>query len=73
MARTKKVETPLARIMREEGRKQVWLADRVGVDPATINRIIHGLHAPDATRQAIADALNRSVSELWPEERGQAA
>jgi len=73
MARTTKSETPLARILREEGRKQVWLAERTGIDAPTLNRIVHGLHASDARRQAIADALGRKVGELWPGNSERAA
>lgn len=65
--------TPLGRILREEGRKQSWLAERVGIDPAQLSRIVNGLHAPEATRRAIADTLGRNVDELWPEPGEQAA
>lgn len=61
-------ETPLKRILREEGRKQTWLADRVGIDPSQLNRIVHGLHATDSIKQKIADTLGRDVEELWPTE-----
>lgn len=67
MPHTKQI-TPLARILREEGRKQSWLAERIGVDPAQLSRIVNGLHAPEATQRAIADVLGREIGELWPEE-----
>ncbi len=60
-------QTPLGRILREEGRRQSWLAERVGVDQATMSRYVHGLHIPDDKRRAIAEALGREISELWPE------
>lgn len=59
-------KTPLQRILREEGRKQSWLADRVGCDEAHISRIVNGLHPSDATKHLIADALGRDVDDLWP-------
>ena len=61
--------TPLKRVLTEEGRKQSWLADRAGIDPTTLSRIVNGLHADDATREKIAAALGREIGELWPEER----
>jgi hypothetical protein len=58
-------ETPLKRILREDGRKQNWLAEQTGVSPAQLSRIVNGLQCDEATRQAIADALGRSVSEVF--------
>lgn len=59
--------TPLRRVLEDEGRKQSWLAERIGIDPAQLSRIVNGFHAPEATRDAIADALGRETSELFPE------
>lgn len=63
---TETYRTPLQRVIREEGRKQSWLAQRVGCDEAHLSRIVNGLHPDDATKQSIADALGRDVTELWP-------
>lgn len=68
-----KPRTPLQRIIREEGRKQSWLAEKVGIDQASLSRIVNGLHADEATRTAIADALGRQVDELWPDAGEQVA
>lgn len=59
--------TPLKRVLLEEGRKQSWLAEKVGVDQPTLSRIVRGLHCDAETRTKIADALGREVQELWPE------
>lgn len=59
--------TPLKRILQDEGRKQSWLAERVGIDQATMSRIVNGFHADDPTRDAIAQALGRTIEELWPD------
>ena len=64
MART--AQTPLARIVEEQGRKKNWLAERAGCDPAHISRLLRGLHPAKPTAQRIADALDVEVSELWP-------
>ncbi len=58
--------TPLARVLEEEGRKQSWLAERTGIDRGMLNRYVHGLHCPQDRQQAIAEALGRTVDELFP-------
>lgn len=56
--------------MDEEGRRQTWLAQRVGMDAADINRAINrGMILDPAKKQAIADVLDRKVEELWPDEQ----
>lgn len=60
------IETPLKRVLREQGRKQAWLAGRIGVDEATLSRYVNGLHVPDAKRLLIAEALEVPVAELFP-------
>lgn len=60
--------SPLKRIMLAEGRRQTWLAEQIGKDPADVNRIINrGLIPTEATQRAIAEALDRTVDELWPD------
>lgn len=59
--------TPLGDVLREEGRTQVWLAGRVGVQPRAVWTWVHGIHEPDDdTKQRIADALGRTERELFP-------
>lgn len=65
--------TPLAKILDAEGRKQSWLSRQTGIDPSRLNHIVHGLHAAQDEAQAIADALGRQVSELWPDDEPKAA
>lgn len=57
--------TRLAQVLREEGRKQVWLAERTGIGVSKINYIVHGLRASEDERKAIAEALGRSEDELF--------
>lgn len=66
MARSTRTLTPLGRVLREEGRRQSWLADRIGVDQPTMSRYVHGLHVPDDKQKLIADALGRKRTELFP-------
>lgn len=58
--------TELQRVIHEEGRKQSWLAGKVGIDQAYLSRIVRGLHCPDDLKRAIADALGRKPADLWP-------
>lgn len=54
--------------MEEEGRRQIWLARRVGKDPSEISRIVNGLHPSDDTKEAIAEVLGKQIEDLWPAE-----
>lgn len=64
-----RLETPLKRILDEDGRRQTWLAERVGVEPRQVWGWVHGLHVPrEITQRAIADVLGRDVAELFPPE-----
>lgn len=55
--------------MENEGRKQVWLAERTGIDAGTLSRYINGLHVPDDRQAAIAEALGRDVADVFGEVR----
>jgi transcriptional regulator with XRE-family HTH domain len=65
--------TPLKRAIFESGMKQKDIAARLQMDEGHLSRIVNGLHAPQATREAIADALDRPVADLWPEPGERAA
>jgi ribosome-binding protein aMBF1 (putative translation factor) len=59
--------TVLKRIMDAEGRRQSWLAAKVGQNQSEISKIVKRGLVPDLEVQvAIADALGRKVEELWP-------
>lgn len=73
-----RIETPLKRILTEEGRMQSWLADRLSdrlgrhVSRSEVNRWVHGVHVPkQATREAIADVLGRHIDEVFPQSGGR--
>lgn len=69
-----RADTPLKLILVNEGRSQSWLARQIGARPEQVNRWVHGLHEPAVkTQAAIADALGRSVAELWPVGHGGAS
>jgi ParB-like chromosome segregation protein Spo0J len=60
--------------MQDEGRRQSWLARRIGKDQAEVSRYINrGLIPDEPTRVAIADALKRDMAELWPDLYAEAA
>jgi transcriptional regulator with XRE-family HTH domain len=59
--------TQLGRVMDEEGRRQSWLAKRVGVHESEISRIVNrGLVPSDRVKHRIADALGQPVDALFP-------
>lgn len=62
-----RLNTPLKRTLDEQGRRQTWLAEQVGVDARQVWGWVHGLHVPaEPTRQRIACALGRHPEDLWP-------
>lgn len=75
MTQRARIETPLKRVLEQEGRKQTWLArelsKRLGrsITRGQVGSWAHGIHVPEhATREAIARALGRTTAELWPGE-----
>ncbi len=63
-----RIETPLGRVLAEEGRKLTWLAAQVGASKQEVWRWVHGLHAPvPSMQERIANALGRDIGELWPD------
>lgn len=58
--------TRLEQIIDLEGRKQTWLAEQAGVSRAQMSNIVRGLVIEDeAIRLAIADALGRTVADVF--------
>jgi transcriptional regulator with XRE-family HTH domain len=49
--------TKIREVLRQQGRRQDWLAEQLGVTPATVNRWIHGSRSVDP-------ASARRVSEI---------
>jgi transcriptional regulator with XRE-family HTH domain len=50
----------------ESGRTQRSIAAEVGLREDHLSRIVNGLHADEATCEAIARALGRHVDEVFP-------
>lgn len=63
----------LEQILEDEGRKQSWLAEQIGVSRTQMNYWVHGLHCPEPYRTQIAEALGRKPAEVFPPEAGAAA
>jgi predicted transcriptional regulator len=61
--------TRLAEILADEGRRQVWLSERTGISEPMISRYVNGLHVPDPKRVLIADALGRTVADVFGQVR----
>jgi transcriptional regulator with XRE-family HTH domain len=75
-----RIDTRLAQILREEGRMQSWLADRLSeklgrrIDRAQLNRWVKGIHVPEqTTKAAIAEVLGREIADVFPETEEAAA
>lgn len=60
--------TPLRLAIVASGRPQKSIAEDAGLSESRMSLIANGLHCDDATRVRIAAALQRDVSELFPEE-----
>jgi transcriptional regulator with XRE-family HTH domain len=60
-------ETRLRAVLREEGRKQRWLAQLTGISEVQVSRFVTGRVRPSARDQErIASVLGRRVGELFP-------
>jgi transcriptional regulator with XRE-family HTH domain len=59
--------TPLKLAFLQSEITQREVAEAVGLSEGQLSRIANGLHTSQRNRQAIADALGRQVSDLWPE------
>lgn len=69
----RKPATPLKLAIVASGIRQKDIATKVGLDEATMSRIVNGWHCDDATRRKIAKALGRTVTDLWPDTTNQEA
>ena len=67
----------LDQILDLEGRKQTWLAIKIGVSRQLISDFVNGKHMPEDRAAAIAEALGREVDDVvgppLPMEEAQAA
>lgn len=69
-----RIVTPLRLAIVASGRTQREVAETAHLGESRLSLIVNGHWNPDeATRQAIADALHRSVDELWPADEARAA
>lgn len=62
------MRTTFDRVMREQGRKATWLAEVIGVSPATVTRVRKGQRSPSPEfRAKAAAALEMDEVELFAE------
>jgi putative transcriptional regulator len=67
--RSLKVKSRLKEIMKDEGRTQKWLAEKVGVSMTTISSIINEKSIPTLPlAMRIAKILGKSIEDIWYEE-----
>jgi len=60
-------KTKVNRLLRLAGVKQKDIAAQVGVTPQFVNSVVNGRRTTPRVALAIASALGRPVSELWPD------
>jgi transcriptional regulator with XRE-family HTH domain len=60
-------DTRLERLLFEEFRSQAALARALGMDRRRMHLVVHGIRPTEDEAKAIAEALGREISELWPE------
>lgn len=66
--------TPLRLAIVASERKQKDVAEDAGISESRLSQIVNGhWNADEATRQSIADALGKTVAELWPSDEAMAA
>jgi len=49
------------------------IADQLGVTHGFVSQVIHGVRTTKYVREAISKAVNKPVSDLWPDEQKEAA
>ena len=60
------VKNRLKEILTDRGIKNVWLAEKAGINNSTVGNIIKNRHNPNVeVAIRIAKALNLSVEEIW--------
>jgi len=60
------VKNRLKEILTERGIKNVWLAEKAGINNSTVGNIIKNRHNPNGeVAIRIAKAHNLSVEEIW--------
>lgn len=50
----------------EAGIEQKEIAKRIGVTPPAVSQVIHGISSSIKIRRAVAEALGKSIDDLWP-------
>jgi transcriptional regulator with XRE-family HTH domain len=56
------------RLLRQAGIKQKDIAKQLGISPQQVSMVVHGKRPQHSVVKAIAEAVNRPVADLWPEE-----
>ena len=58
-------QSPLKHVLTKRGVAQRWLAERTGISPSDLSRIVRGLIPTTKEAVAIAAALELEVADLW--------
>lgn len=63
------LESRLKYILKEQGRTQTWLTEKVGVNKSTISDVVNGKRIPTLlVALRIAKTLDVKVEDIWFEE-----
>lgn len=73
IVRSMRKPTPLKRAIFDSGKTQKDIAESIGITESHLSRIVNGLHADEATRNALSAALNRTIADLFPVYEAEAA
>jgi transcriptional regulator with XRE-family HTH domain len=65
--------TPLKLAILEAGVTQKSVAEKAGMSETRLSHIARGLHPSNDEAVALADAIGRTVDELWPPTGAEAA
>jgi transcriptional regulator with XRE-family HTH domain len=66
MAKLIKKNLLLQEAIDRRGLKQIWIAERAGVDASTFSKILNGIQNPTPEQiRAIADAMGMPVDDLF--------
>jgi putative transcriptional regulator len=63
-----RLENRLKDILVRRGIKQVWLAEKAGVNRNTITNLVNGSEPKLSLAYKVAEALGMTVYDIWPQQ-----
>ncbi|MGV0961836.1 MAG: helix-turn-helix domain-containing protein [Limnohabitans sp.] len=56
-------------LIKQSGHTVTQIAKYIGIKQPTVTQVIYGIRATPKVRKAIADAIGKPVSEIWPDNK----